>query len=273
MPQNNNKYIVSENPQLIIQKCRNHSKGTLKRFLIGFCALFIFMNWIPEFIAFFYTTSYVEVLSRFIHIDPQLMVKLPPTPIALYIYAFLFNGVIKLGEALYTLTYIRNKRVEYIAMVEGIKFYLKAFLLYFVQIIIISIWTMLFIIPGIIAAINFSQAFYILADDPKKGIFMVLFESKVMMLGNRMNFFLFLVNYAPYIFLGYTPSILLSWIPGISSSNIFGLTVLLIFSLPLYAARGYLSIGRAVYYELLKEKGFNNFNYVGQEAFREDKII
>ncbi len=274
MPQyDNNKYIVSDNPQLIIQKCRNHSKGTLKKFLIGFCVLYIFMNWVPEILGLVYTKSYFDVVSQFVQIDPKLMVSLPKTPVILYIYAFVFNGVFKLGEALYTLTYVRNKRVEYVAMVESFKFFFKAMLLYIVQLFIISIWTMLFIIPGLVAALNFSQAFFILADDPKKGVFRVLFESKIMMLGNRMNYLIFILNYAPYLFLGYTPSILVSWIPGISASNPFGLMIFLISSVPLYAARGYLSIGRGVYYELLKEKGFNNFKYIGQDAFREDKVL
>lgn len=274
MPEfDSNKYIVTESPQIIIQKCRIHSKGTLKNFLIGSCIIFIIMNWIPEVLGTVFTKSYIEVLSQFVHIDPKLIIELPPTPAVLYLYALVFNGVLNLGEALYTLTYIRNKRVEYVAIAEGFKFFLKAMGLYITQLFIISIWGILFIIPGIIAAINFSQVFFILADDPKKGIFKVLFESKFMMLGNRVNFVMFLINYAPYLFIGYIPTILLLWIPGLDSFNSSILMLFLIAAIPLYAARGFLTMGRAVYYELLKEKGFNNFKYSGQEAFREDKII
>lgn len=274
MPEfDNNRYIVTENPKVIIQKCRNHSKETLKSFLIGSCIIFIIMNWIPEILGMFFTKSYVEVLSQFVYIDPQLIIKLPQIPVILYFYALFFNGVLKLGEALYTLTYIRNKRVEYVAIAEGFKFYLKALGVYIAQLFIISIWSILFIIPGIIAAINFSQAFYILADDPKKGVFRVLFESKFMMMGNRMNYFLLLINYLPYLLIGYFPSIVLSWIPGLNFSNPITVMMFLISAIPLYAARGYLAMGRGVYYELLKEKGFENFRYSGQEAFREDKTI
>ena len=48
---------------------------------------------------------------------------------------------------------------------------------------------MLFIIPGLIASYRYSLAFYILADDPSKGVNQCINESKQIMAGNKMALF------------------------------------------------------------------------------------
>jgi hypothetical protein len=40
--------------------------------------------------------------------------------------------------------------------------------------------------------------------------------------------------------------------------------------LPLFMAYGMIDIGRCTFYELLINKGFENFRYAGQNAFREE---
>ena len=57
------------------------------------------------------------------------------------------------------------------------------------QSLFIFLWSLLLIVPGIIAAIRYSQAFFILADDPSKGIRQCMDESKAMMNGNKMKYF------------------------------------------------------------------------------------
>ena len=46
------------------------------------------------------------------------------------------------------------------------------------------LWGLLFIIPGIIAAIRYSQAIFVLLDDPKKPVSQCINESKYLMNGN-----------------------------------------------------------------------------------------
>ena len=51
------------------------------------------------------------------------------------------------------------------------------------------LWSLLFLIPGIIAAYSYSQAIYILVDDPSKSPLQCLRESKAMMRGHKMELF------------------------------------------------------------------------------------
>ena len=67
----------------------------------------------------------------------------------------------------------------------GFDYFVKAALLRLVTSILILLWTLLFIVPGIIAAIRYSQAFYILADHPDKDIMECIEDSKYLMQGNK----------------------------------------------------------------------------------------
>ena len=53
----------------------------------------------------------------------------------------------------------------------------------------VAIGTILFIVPGIIVALMFSQAFFILAEDSSKSITQCLSESTEMMKGYKVDFF------------------------------------------------------------------------------------
>lgn len=263
-------YIIKEHPLRILSKCKRHSKGTLMSFLVGVCIIYALLNWIPEILSLFIPVTNIDILSRMDGADFQMLERLPRTPIVVYLYTLCFSGVFKLGEALYTLTYIRNKKVEYRAIYESFGFYLKALAVYLLQVVIVAFWSILFVIPGIIASINFAQAFYILADDPSKGITQVLAESKMMMVGNRMNYVRLILVYVPYLMLAYVPSFLAAdWAFRASMTGLPLTLMAMISEITIFAVNGYMCLGRAVFYELLTNESFASFKYAGQDAFRE----
>ena len=263
-------YIVKEHPIRIINKCKAHSKGTLVSFLIGFCILYAIANWVPQILALYFPATNIDLLTQYSDADPVMLSRLPATPLVVFFYLMLFNGVFKLSECLYALTYIRNRVVDYRALGESLNYYLKAFGLFLVQTLVVSFWTMFFIVPGILAALNFTQSFYIFADDPDKSITQILTESKMMMYGNRMNYVRLIICYIPYIMIAYIPAFLFANI--LSSAAVSKVGILLISmaaDIPMFAVYGYICLGRTVFYELMLNKGFADFRYAGQEAFRE----
>ena len=262
-------YIVKEHPVRIISKCKSHSKGTLASFLVGFCMLYAFVSWVPQILSIFVPVTNADLLMSYSDADPALIKQLPATSLVVFIYSFFFTGVFNLSECLYTLTYIRNRKVDYRALTESLPYYLKTLSIYVLQMLIVAFWSLLFIIPGIIASLNFSQAFFILADDPDKGVAEVLSESKMMMYGNKMNYVRLLIYYIPYIILAYIPAIFLSgFIADLSLGEPAFTLVSLILDLPLFIVMGLVSMGRCVFYELMINKGFAEFRYAGQDAFR-----
>lgn len=263
-------YIVKEHPMRIISKCKVHSRGTLASFLLGFCVLYAVANWVPQVLALYFPATNIDLLSQYSNVDPAELSKLPATPLVVFFYLMLFNGVFRLSECLYALTYIRNRVVDYRALGESLSYYLKAFGLFLVQTLVVSFWTMFFIVPGVLAALNFAQTFYIFADDPDKSITDILAESKMMMYGNRMNYVRLILCYIPYMMLAYIPAFLFANIAASAAvSKIGEMLISMAADIPMFAVYGFICLGRTVFYELIINKGFADFRYAGQEAFRE----
>ncbi len=263
-------YIVKEHPIRIINKCKAHSKGTLVSFLVGFCILYAVANWVPQILALYFPATNIDLLTQYSDADPVTLSKLPATPLVVFFYLMLFDGVFRLSESLYALTYIRNRVVDYRALGESLNYYLKAFGLFLVQTLVVSFWTMFFIVPGILAALNFTQSFYIFADDPDKSIPEILTESKMMMYGNRMNYVRLIACYVPYFLIAYVPALILADLAA--SANLNQAAVMLLSfaaDIPIFAVYGFICLGRTVFYELMINKGFAHFRYAGQDAFRE----
>lgn len=266
----NRYYFVKEHPVRIINKCRCHCKGTLMSFLLGICIIFMILNWIPALLTIPFPLTVADMYSNLPGADPGLIKSLPQRYVVIMLYTLVFTGVFRLGEALYTLTYIRSKRVEMRSVIEAFGLYFKTLRLFLLQVLIISFWTMLFIVPGIVAALNFSQSFYILADDPSKSVTQILNESRLMMLGNRIAYIKLVFYYAPYLLAAYLLSSAADSIfRSMLTSEGAAMALSLAASIPFFLAAGYMELGRCVFYELIINKGFAYFRYSGQDAFRE----
>lgn len=105
------------------------------------------------------------------------------------LYSLLVTGAFTFGLTVYFLDLVREKKSDVGNVFCGFSYYFKTFGLAFMISVFTTLWSLLLIVPGIIAAIRYSQAFYILADDPEKGIMQCIRESKAMMKGNKAKFF------------------------------------------------------------------------------------
>ena len=69
------------------------------------------------------------------------------------------------------------------------------FILILLQAIFIILWTLLFIIPGFIAALRYSQALYIAIDNPEMKASAVINRRKEMMEGQKMKYFILMLSF------------------------------------------------------------------------------
>lgn len=111
-------------------------------------------------------------------------------PILGMIAMFFIQGPVMFGMYHYCKQVKRNGKAELEEGLFGFKYILKTTGLMALMTVLIFLWSLLLFVPGIIAAFKYSQAFFILSDDPEKGIRQCLDESKEMMKGNKMRFFL-----------------------------------------------------------------------------------
>lgn len=145
--------------------------------------------------------------------------NMPQTSALSGLYVLLISGAMYLGLTLYFLATFRKHNVQLADIFLGFEKFGKALGLFLFQSLFIFLWTLLFIVPGIIASIRYSQAFFILADDPDKGIRQCMDESKAMMKGNKAKFFMLSLSFIGWAILASIPSSIVGTI-GTTVSNI-----------------------------------------------------
>jgi uncharacterized membrane protein len=98
---------------------------------------------------------------------------------------FIIQGPMALGLVIFCLALSRNQNPQFKQLFEGFEKFGTAFLAQLLITIFTILWTLLLIIPGIIASLSYSMTFYIIADDPTIGAREAIKKSKKMMMGNK----------------------------------------------------------------------------------------
>lgn len=182
----------------------------------------------------------------------QLYNSMPQTSALSSIWLLLIAGPMQLGVMIYFLAAFRGHNVVVKDVFLGFERFGKALGLFLYQSLFIFLWTLLFIVPGIIAAIRYSQAFFVLADDPDKSIRQCMEESKFMMKGNKAKYFLLQLSFIGWVILASVPGGILEGIANtVDAGPAVGIVISLIsalFQVPLYA---YLYSTYAGFYEIL----------------------
>lgn len=166
------------------------------------------------------------------------------------IYEVLLTGAFMYGLALFMLTFFRTKRTDNKLLFEGFSMLGKTILLQIVITVFIFLWTLLFIIPGIIAAIRYSMAFYILADHPEYSVTQCINESKARMRGNCGKYFTLMLSFIGWAFVAsMAQGLILAPMGGIAGSLIGNLIALV----PMVFLYVYVKTAETVFYELLTQ--------------------
>ena len=134
--------------------------------------------------------------SASIFILGMLLPTLLTSIVASFVVAFL-----ELGFVGYTLRVINRQPAGISDLFAYARLFLKAWGLSFMIGLFVGLWSLLFWIPGIIASYRYSQAYYILAENPEKGIMDCIRESKSMMIGHKMDKFILDLSFIPWYLL------------------------------------------------------------------------
>lgn len=93
------------------------------------------------------------------------------------------------GYAVYFLNLIRQKDLRVERLFDGYKDFIRIFLAGFLYNLAVAIGFIILFVPGIILALMFSQAAFILKDDKEIGAVEALKQSQQMMSGHKMQLF------------------------------------------------------------------------------------
>ena len=78
---------------------------------------------------------------------------------------------------------------------------MKSFLTYLLMYVYLMLWTLLLIIPGIIKSFSYSMTYFILNDHPEYTANQAITESRHMMNGHKMDYFLLCLSFLGWFIL------------------------------------------------------------------------
>ncbi|MDD6816457.1 MAG: DUF975 family protein [Firmicutes bacterium] len=166
------------------------------------------------------------------------------------IYSLLISGPAAWGLSKYMLDFFRNKKTEITTLFEGFSYFGKAFVLLILMGVKIFLWTLLFIVPGIIATYRYSQAFYVLIDHPEYSANQCLKESTLMMKGNKWKLFCLELSFIGWGILASLPAGILSGLNLGISGGFGGIIMAVILAIPTLFVHVYMNVAATVFYEL-----------------------
>ncbi len=108
---------------------------------------------------------------------------------AVFFLSLIISGPFNFGAAQFSLSISRGKAAKFDQIFDGFKYFPTALGTYLLMILYIILWSLLLIIPGIIAALSYSMTFYILVDEPSLKPQQALDKSKAMMNGYKWKLF------------------------------------------------------------------------------------
>jgi uncharacterized membrane protein len=156
---------------IIMKEARETLKGNWL-LAVGTFALYSFINFIPEII-------------------PKFGVFIP----------WLILGPMSLGVSMFSLSLLRKENPNFEKIFDGFKNFWVALLTYFAITLFTLLWTLLLIIPGIIASLSYSMTFYILADNKTLRPLEAIKLSKKMMKGFKRKLFLLHLRFFGWLIL------------------------------------------------------------------------
>ncbi|MBN2881427.1 DUF975 family protein [Candidatus Woesearchaeota archaeon] len=110
-------------------------------------------------------------------------------PIIGTIVGILVSGPLMFGMTVFFITMVRKKKTDLKILFSGFNRFIEMFLAQLLIGIFTFLWSLLFIIPGIIASFSYSMTFFILHDQPKLEPLEAIRKSKILMKGKKWKLF------------------------------------------------------------------------------------
>lgn len=126
------------------------------------------------------------------------------------ILCMLLSIILAAGFRLYLMAIRRGERSEFLTLFDGFSFVGKLIGLEIVTSIFITLWAMLFFIPGIIAAYRYRFATYNLLENPDIGIMEAISMSKQQTYGYKAQLFMLDLSYFGWSFLSALPTLIMT---------------------------------------------------------------
>jgi uncharacterized membrane protein len=106
-------------------------------------------------------------------------------PVLGLLAGLLVSGPLLVGLHILALSTIRDREIALAQLFDGFTFFTLSMFTYLLMLLFICLWTLLLIIPGLLAMLSYSMTFFILADDHAIDPREAIRKSKELMAGHR----------------------------------------------------------------------------------------
>lgn len=110
-------------------------------------------------------------------------------------FSILIAGPIAFGQAKYFLKASNKEDPQITETLDGINTFVDSLVAYIMITLLTLLWSLLFIIPGVIKAFAYSQTFFILVENPGMSGMDALRKSEEMMRGHKKELFLLQLSF------------------------------------------------------------------------------
>ena len=237
-------HIVIEPASKIREIARNALAGYWKPVILGVVIYYLLTSGVEIVLNnFFAFTNPIDLYGQ------SIVQKLP------YgggLYQLILGGPLELGFTIFLLTFFRKRKIDNTLLFEGFSRFGKAMLLLVLMSVKIMLWSLLLVIPGIIAAFRYSQAFYVLADNPDMSVSQCIKESCRIMAGNKGRYFYLQLTFIGWYILANIPSGIFTSL--LDSDGAFAIVMTILLSLPVVVVDAYMMVSVTAFYELATER-------------------
>ena len=122
----------------------------------------------------------------------------------------LIASILYAGFVLYCMAIRRGERAEYLTLFDGFSLVGKLIVLTIIQNCLIFFWSLLFVVPGVVAAYRYRFALYNLLENPDLSAFQAIDLSKRQTVGYKYQLFLYDVSYLGWNLLAQLPAMYFS---------------------------------------------------------------
>lgn len=173
--------------------------------------IFIFVSALLSYLSYKLVGSYrmemQSILSQGDVLDESrvmyLLEKAAPSPAAvlLNIAIEIVSIVLGAGFAIFCLNTVRARQSSYWNLFDGFGMFWRVIWLSILQAIFVFLWSLLFVIPGIIAAYRYRMSLYLLLEHPEMDPLACINESKRIMKGHKWELFCFDLSFIGWLML------------------------------------------------------------------------
>ncbi|MDR2807778.1 MAG: DUF975 family protein [Spirochaetaceae bacterium] len=145
----------------------------------------VLVSGIGAFIGFVFEFQNTDILSIFIKT----------------VVSSAITGPVTVGYFWYFMYIARGEPTALQNLFDGFRLFSKVFLVFFTQTLLIMLWTLLLFVPGIIKGCSYAMTFFILRDNPDIGTLEAITQSRRMMNGHKMRYFLLQLSFMGWLLL------------------------------------------------------------------------